>query len=663
MPQELFDADTTFFRGCKSDSDPGQLPLGYYWNAINMVNVGGVLSCRPGYKCIAQLPAGHLQGVTLFRPQVGVEQLVICVDGILYATPYPFNTFVQLPNIRLSPTAKQVFWANTTQSARRISSDLTSPVELISPRSVLIVQDGGLSASAWYDGSNSGQLRDDPFGTPSGGPGAWVGDRLWVARGGYLYASDIGNPLSFRELIYLGGIGSLVFKSEITALAVTPGLEAPQLLVFTLDSCSAVQAHIRARDAWTETPGFLREILAIGAVGQRSVVQHFGQLVWMSPVGVVMLDAALQTQVRGRIALRDNEMTVSKSVLSDDLSLVAGVGHGQFVVFSVPAEDSYNKHSWVLNDASLETLQDDSGPSWCGYWLGTRPVEWVSGSIAGTERCYHVSHDEDEVNRLWEAFLPDRRDNECPVTWAVETRGYFGATSQVKKLPGGDCRLAYADVALTAVEEDVDLGVFFAGGMRGAYKPILSRKIKVARGNIHSGTEITAQTELFALKPQSRRLRTEGARGLTVDADTGSCPVERNKFEDIDESFQLMIVGHGPATIRWIRVFASLEAEDVSGDNAACQDETAENAIRFDGAGASGDTALADVAAKPAARYTSNQTELLTSGTFSAVGVGHASSIISQRAADRVAGIVATKQAEALLVGMLPPTLSAGLGL
>ena len=183
MAQRLFDADLTFFRGAKSDTDPGGLPLGYYWNAINAVNVGGVLSCRPGYKCIAQLPAGRLQGASIFRPLEGTEQLVFCVDGVLYVSPFPFTTFSQISNVRLSPDAEQVFWCLTTQSARRISSDLTSAVELISPRAVLFVQDGGLSAPAWYDGSQSGQLRDDPFATPSGGPMAWIGDRLWQARG------------------------------------------------------------------------------------------------------------------------------------------------------------------------------------------------------------------------------------------------------------------------------------------------------------------------------------------------------------------------------------------------------------------------------------------------------------------------------------------------
>jgi hypothetical protein len=45
-----------------------------------------------------------------------------------------------------------------------------------------------------------------------------------------------------------------------------------------------------------------------------------------------------------------------------------------------------------------------------------------------------------------------------------------------------------------------------------------------------------------------------------------------------------------------------------------------------------------------------------------AVGVGTAESIISQEAADRVANIIATKQAEMEIVLTLPPVLSLGEG-
>jgi hypothetical protein len=663
MPTRIIDWDGTFFKGAKSDSDPGQIPMGYYWSAINMLNVGGTLSCRPGYKCIVTLPYGKLQGAALFRPKTGLEQIVVCIDGVVYVADWPFGNFRMLDNVRMSSTAKQVFWSLTEQSATRVTTDLASAITLIDPRAVLFIQDGGLTAPAWYDGSQSGHVRDNAFETPVGSAMAWVGDRLWVASGNYVYASDIADPFSFREQIYLGGVSAFVFKEEVTAMTVTPGIDSPQLLVFTPTTTSLVRANVRDRATWPDTEDFQREIFKVGCMSQRSVVNHFGRLTWMSSSGLVFFDATTSAQDVARMPTRDAEMHVSKTTLHSDLSLCAGGAFGPYVLLSVPAEDLYNKHTWVLNSASFQTLQDDSGPSWAGYWLGTRPVEWVYGVIFGEERIYHVSTDEDGQNRLWECFLSERLDSGCPITWAVMSRGYFGQTSGAEKLKGSDSTFCYADLALCGVEEDLDLAIFYAGGMRGAFKRVLSRKLSVERGCIQSGMEITINTTLFAYKPQSRLLRTEDARGQNIDEDTGSCPAERTLNEDHDESFQLLIAGQGPATIRWIRAWAQPEFEDTSGDSLACSDESKSNAVRFDGEGVASDSAAlayASLATRELIAFSATKTTSITTDGFTAVGVGVSHSIISQEAADRVASIIANKAAENGLSKLRAPIYSSG---
>jgi hypothetical protein len=664
MAERALDFDGTFFRGCKSDSDPGQVPSGYYWSAINMLNVGGMLSCRPGYRCLVTLPAGKLQGAALFRPKVGFEQMVVCIAGYIYVADWPFDNFRMLTNIKMSPDAKTIYWALTEQSATRTSTALDAAITLIDPRSVLIIQDGGNTAPAWYDGSQSGHIRNNYFETPMGGAMAWVGDRLWVASGSYVFASDIANPFSFREQSYLGGVSAFVFGEEVTALAVTPGIDSPQLLVFTATTTSLIRANERERDLWPVTDDMQREIFKVGCMSQRSIVNHFGQLAWMASSGVVFFDSAVLSQTAARMPTRDAEMHVSKSTLHSDLSNCAGAAFGSYILMSVPAEDIYNKHTWVLNSASFQTLQDDSGPSWAGYWLGTRPVEWVYGVIAGEERIFHVSHDEDGQNRLWEAFRPERLDNGCPITWAMMSRGYFGQTTGATKVKGSDVTFCYADVAMCGVEEDLDIGVFYAGGMRGAFKRVLTRNLKVERGCFHTDQEVTINTSVFAYKPQSRLIRTEDARGQDVDTETGSCPAERQFLEDRDESFQLLIAGQGPATIRWIRAFARPEREDTSGDSDACSDEDAANAVRFDGAGVSEtDTAAAyaSLAVKELESYHAVKTAQVTADGLTSYGVGHAYSIISQSAADRVATIIATQSAEGSLSGRRSPIHSAGI--
>lgn len=663
--QRFEDWDGLWIRGCKSDADPGTLARGYYWMAVNMLNEGGVLTARPGHRCIVKLPPGNLQGAALFRPKVGLEEMVVVIEGHVYVSPWPFEVWTLLDAIQFVPHAKQIYFELAEQSAERITQDLDSAIQIIEPKSVLMMQDGGFSPCGWYNGSDNGQLRDYPYQTPAGGPMKWIGDRLWVGVGNSVYASDISNPFSFRELIYLGGVGAFTFPTEVTALAATPGLETKQLMVFTEHDCSILLANVRARDTWPQIENMQQQVFAVGCPSQRSVVEHFGNISWLSQQGFTTFDAATQAKLKMRIPIRDSELRVSKIDLHEDMSLCAAGAFQKYIAMSVPYADLYNKHTWVLNNASFESMVDDSGPSWAGIWLGTRPVQWVYGVVAGTERIYHVSADEDGQNRLWESFLPQRLDNGCPFPWYVMTRGFFGLTSETKKPLGADCKFCYADVALTGVEEDLNLAIYYAGGMRGAFKRVANRLFKVERGNLQSGREYTATTGVFAYKPQSRRARTEDARGLEDEEETGSCPIERDKTEEIDESFQLLVAGYGPATIRWIRTLVTEEAEDYDGAADACEDETGVKVLRFDGAGATGETVEETDAAlesEPIYFFESNQTETVTDGEFSSVGVGHAQTIISQACADRAARIYAQKQADRDVQGQKPPVLSQGKG-
>lgn len=665
MAARLVDFDGTFFRGAKSDTDPGQIPPGYYFSGLNVINQGGVLSCRPGHRCIVTFPEGNLQGGEIFYPKSGLEQMVVAVDGRVFTAEFPFVSFRQLENLQFSPFAKQLHFEMTEQSAERRTDDLGSAIDVITPKAVLFMQDGGFTAPAFYDGAESGHIRDKAFETPAGGAMKWIGDRLWIASAGFLRASDIANPFSFREDIYLGGISAFSFPSDITALAATPGLDSPQLLVFTEKKCSLIKANIRVRTQWLTEPDMQREVFDIGCPSPRAVVEHFGQLMWYSQQGITFFDSALLSKQSARIPIRDNEMSISKTLVSSDLSMIAGGAFGQYLLMSVPAADQFNSHTWVLNDASIETLTDATGPSWAGIWTGTRPVVWMSGTIAGANRIYHLSKDDDGNNRLWESFLPSRLDNGCPITWAVELRGQFGQTSQTQKPPGADVKFRYADIAVTAIEETLDIAAYYSGSLRGAYKKILDRQVSVARGGISYQSLITADTILVGLKPQSRKLRTQDVNDMPDD-ETGSCPVEREKNEDIDESFQLMIVGHGPATIRWVRSFADPELDRETGDPAtACGAECPVNAIRFDGYGQKADTLIeaSTLLANRATNYTSNKTATLTSGGAIGVGVGFAQSFISQAVADRVAERVALKTAENQVISQLPSVLSAGVDL
>lgn len=666
MPTQprLLDTDLTFFSGMRSDTDPSHLAQGYYWLGFNVINDGGLISCRPGYRCIVTLPEGNLQGGALFQPKVGLEQAVICVSGQVYVAPWPFSDWRLLDNVQLSPNAKRVYFVMTEQTAERLTEEVDSAIRVRVPRRVMFIQDGAKSAPAWYDGSNSGQLRDNIYDTPTGGVMAWSGDRLWVARGSLVYASDIGNPFSFREQTYLGGTAAFTFPGDVTAIATTPGsVEVSQLLVYTRNTTHLVQSNIRTRSLWPSTVDMSREILRVGCVAPKSVGAHFGQMYWMSQEGFVTWDSSFATKRSARLPARDAEMAYSAVHLHDQLDGVCAGAFDRYILMSVPSGDLYNNHTWVLNDASLESLKDESGPSWASIWIGTRPVEWFGGEVAGANRMFYVSHDEDGQNRLWQAFMPDRLDNDCPIHWCAAMRGYFGLTTNSGKTPYQDCKFGYADIGLAAIEGDVDIAVWYAGSARGAFKQIGAKQIRTAQGMFNYTQSVDMNTEVFAYKAQSRRLRTCDAQ-LQED-DTGSCPVESDNNEDRDDSFQLLIAGHGPCSIRWVRAWAIPESEEWSGDPAAREDEEGVRAIRFDGAGAKGATeeeAQELLAGRPLSLFTGHATTSLSLQGNTEVGSGTAHSIVSQEAADRSAAIRATKAAEVVLIREATPALSAGEG-
>ena len=192
-----------------------------------------------------------------------------------------------------------------------------------------------------------------------------------------------------------------------------------------------------------------------------------------------------------------------------------------------------------------------------------------------------------------------------------------------------------------------------------------NKVIRVEKGSLKNPNTVDANTSIYAFKPQARTVRTEDANQKTVDDEQSSCGVESTDQDNIDRSFQLLIVGHGPATLRWVRPFAFLVPEDMSGDANACDEETGVKAVRFDGVGTTQDTyaeAADELAARAIFDYTAHKTAVLDADEFIAVGVGSAQSIVSQAAADRVAEIIATKMAENELSVLRPLITSIGEG-
>jgi hypothetical protein len=114
-----------------------------------------------------------------------------------------------------------------------------------------------------------------------------------------------------------------------------------------------------------------------------------------------------------------------------------------------------------------------------------------------------------------------------------------------------------------------------------------------------------------------------------------------------------------------VRAFSKPRVEDFHGSGEACSSESEFNAISFEGSGAVSTTSEQDARIELRATlfnpFTSNKSAVVEQSGFTVVGMGNAESVISQAAADRVAGVIAIRQGESELGRVVPPVLSAGI--
>jgi len=631
--------DSSFHRGVNSQVDPSQLGDGLARQAMNMVNRGGVWQVRPGFRWHFTMPTGRLQGGHLFRPIVGLEQLVFAVDGVIYASPYPFSEYARIGTIQFKADVDSVYF-ETGVKASEVQPD--GSLKVVTPFSVLIIQDGASQPAAW-DGVNSRHL-PDPLDTPLGTVMKWSGDRLWVLRGRELFASDPFDPLSFREGTYFSNARSFLLPRDGTAMAeVTYGSDTA-LLVFTDSTSTAFRSNVRKRVDWSDPEVRFQNLIfpSIGCVAHRSTVTLNGLLWWYSQHGLTNFNAALATQQTSEIDYQDGEMASSKGQLSDRRSSIAFAAFENYLLASVPSGDSFNRHTWVLDKEPIGTKDQKSADAWNGFWTGTRPVEWAGGQIQGRERIFQFSADKDGNNRCWEAFTDERTDHGCPIIWSLETRGYTAGTLDDKEF-------RQAELFLSELLGKINLSVFWAGTSRGAYKRILTTVIHAEEGILTDSPdfEVTSDRTFFGLKKQSRRVMTKDIK-FSRPTDT-SCKIESNLSERVDIGHQLLIVGSGQAAIRAIRV--SLDPVPTSTEGCPDDEDSDTNFVRFDGAGAETLEGLEEIQIEI---FTSTKFSSQSFGGESYLAVGTSESRVSQQDADDIAQCQADADAFEWLATKVP---------
>lgn len=558
-----------FVDGMSSSADPIFISDRSYRHGQNILNRGGVLRTRPGYSTVGTVAAGLPQALVYFRPLSGDGNLVEVISGRAWVRAGDLSLASLLPGIQLFSFAPSVYWASAVKSVEKNPADGT--LQAVEPKRVLILQDGGFTRAAYWDGVASGH--SDPTvvsdsagnvlsaGIPLGGPIAWSGDRLWVAQKNKLFASDIADPLSFTENEYAGEGGFFSFDDDIVALAETPSLENPVLLVFTATKTYQILSSIRERASWKTVNNFKSVLFPnVGCVSQRSVAAQNGLLWWYSPqAGLVNLNSAQQARLSSRITPQDTAMAVSKFNTFSRLDGVASGAFENFLLVSVPYADLRNQHTWVYDSAVLSEVEQGSSGSWASVWTGTRPVEWASGLFNGLPRCFHLSVDSDGTNRLWESFVSDRRDNSSPIECFVETKTHIDFSDKATGLDRK--KIVFAEVTFTGLLGSVEVDCYWAG-TRGSYHKAASFTIESTEGSIDSEVELTDEVSTY--RAQQRRLKCPNV-SYTTDGECTTCKVESDATDWIDTGFSLLIVWRGIAALHSYRLFCDPEQESSDG--------------------------------------------------------------------------------------------------
>lgn len=638
---QLAALDAVWVGGANTALDP-RLPEGQFVRGTNVVIRGGIPRTRPGSRFLFNLPGENVQALASYDPVFGTPSLVVVVDGYVYLSEYPFRRLRRLPNLRMSVSAPKVW---VSEAVQYVAKNEDGSLAFIAPKKVLIFQDG-LGAAGYYDGYHSGKVGGLVDSIPQGTAMAWSGNRLWVASGNRIYASDFGNPFSFVEQYYLGGNDSLVLPGNVTGLTEVPnaGGDTPFLMAFTADATFAIQSFL-PRESWPTTNGFLRTMFPdVGCVSASSIVNQFGNLWWFSRSGLVNFNLAHQSQVSSAFTTADSEMLHYKASLSPGKDKVAAVGFENLLLVSIPGEAARNRRTMVL-DSSV--VQGQS--AWAGIWTGFEPVEWAKLTIHGAERLYVATVDDDGNAQLLEFFSGHRTDSGQDIECSVELRAHTGGTVGLKEFQ-------FADLTFSDVEGTVDFRVDWRGFSRGAWKPCMAFRAKVGRGSFRADRPVSAETTVVqAFIGQMRRLRTQN-NGYVNEITVTSGSRETDIPERADWAFSFLIRWNGRAALREFTPQMKLVVERTTGKCAS--DETEESFTRFDGASAGAIEDLEDA---------DNRVEIFE-GTASYTGswvdttevsaTKSARSLISQQAADKMALQAAQAQVAYSLELLAEPVIS-----
>ncbi len=564
------EGDDSFGLGLDSMTRPDKLLPGEYVMSMNTINRGGIIQTRPGSSPVRDGFSGGIagdsfksQGITFFTPSgSSAPALVSAAFGAASYSYAPFDGSNNGPlgNIVLNPAAKFVAWANCIQTT--YYDEFGELHFLDAPRPVLVIQDGS-SRAAYWDGVTNGHLDPTANQTPVGLWMAWSNNRLWVSRGPYVFASDIGNPLEFQEQQYLNEGRAFYLPEDCTGIVETP--DRLGILCFTANTVTLIKSSIQDRTKWLETENFQHLIIPnVGCVAPRSIVSQYGTIWWRSSRGLINLDEAVRSNITSRLNAVDNEMVMAQYGLDSDISGICGAAYENFILQAVPVAGRLNNRILVMDQSSVE---NQPSSSWASYWEGWRPIEFARCVINGSDVLFCLSEDYDGFYRVWQLFQDTKTDNGIPITSYVITKLHYFDNRDYK-------RFKYAEVELQNIGSPTAVAIAVRG-TKGAFQKVCEKDLDAVNGQVYASSEYGHEAEEFGgSRPQTRTIRTTD---VPEPSDCNAECVESPEKGFVDKAFQIAIIWSGIAGVSAYRIFAQSEPQKYQGE---CEeDETGENRL------------------------------------------------------------------------------------
>lgn len=570
---------------------PTDLVQGTYAWLVNGVNRGGVVQTRPGKRRVQSFCGHKAQGHYWVRTMDDRNYEMVAIDGQIYTSPVPFKNWTQLTGVNFDPLADRIWFCNT-QQAIKYNPDNTIAL-LPTPKNVVLMQDGESMPCYWDLSDFSSGVVDDDYVTgsprsplPIGTAMIWQDNRLWLAVGPLVYASDLLYGASFQENTYLAEQTGFRFPRSVVNFWPMP---VQGLLVLTDSSMHGLMSFVQDRTQWQTTQGFQSDVnLEVGLIAPWGIVNLHGMPWFLTARGIISYDRALTTNLTTVILTTDGEMVRSKNLFAPDVTKAALGAWENILLCAMPSSSTKNRHTWIMDAGIAEKLNNTGGMCWSGLWAGTYPVQFTSPIIKGVQHNYELSYSagylalnygdspspQPETDlppqayiHLWENFIPNQIDAcETAISCSLETKAYTLTTDDYY-------RFVFAEFMLVNLKGTVPVQVYVTG-LAGNYQLLFSTKLRADIGPWGNPSQSTVlyyvsagrKTLFENYRRQVRHLRTKEfiINNEDYPSDGAAC-LEIGRQDGIDKGFQLMIQWQGRLGIRQLKFFYDRQLQSPQG--------------------------------------------------------------------------------------------------